>query len=253
MQRIRWPRAQLKPKWRIKRLGKRAAEGVEGNQFVRWDCVERQSAGMPVQIHRHSAGADGRLHGYDDPLVFVARLRIYHGTAGSRTHRSDQSSCRGLALSFWFSCRPHRYSPSPPSPPPSNIAQSTLLYTAPDPSGWTSVGGLGTAAPSAPPVSEDNCCPQTEPEFSLLYSVPVWVCRHLREKKWLYYPFISLRSTNRFLWGGLEQFQVDKNKLTLLLACLQPLNSALLQTEDDTHVCQFMSLTNYVLNQIKWL
>lgn len=110
---------------------------------------------------------------------FCGWLRIYHGTPDSRTHHSDQSSCRHLALSFWFSCRPLQYSPSPPSPPPSNISQSALLYTAPGASGWTSVDGLGRAALSAAPSL--FCCPQTEPEFYLLCLGPVWVWRHLRE------------------------------------------------------------------------
>lgn len=43
---------------------------------------------------------------------------------------------------------------------------------------------------------------------------------------------------------------VDKNTLTLPLAWCQPLNAAVFQTEDDIGANY---VTNYVLNQIKWL
>lgn len=43
---------------------------------------------------------------------------------------------------------------------------------------------------------------------------------------------------------------VDKNTLTLPLAWYQPLNAAVFQTEDDIGANY---VTNYVLNQIKWL
>lgn len=126
---------------------------------VRWMCCGR-CGGKPVcqlilcrRRARHPASPDTpppcwcqrRAAWVWRSFGFCDRPWIYRGTPGSRTRRSDRSSCRHLDPSFWFSCRPRQYSPSPPSPLPSNSAQSAPLYTAPASSGWTFAGGPGTA------------------------------------------------------------------------------------------------------------
>lgn len=51
----------LKPKRRIERFSECGAEGVEVDQCVRADSVERQSAGRPIQIHCYSLRNRGGL------------------------------------------------------------------------------------------------------------------------------------------------------------------------------------------------
>lgn len=203
---------------------------------VRWTCRGR-CGGEPVcrltlcrRRERHPASPDTpppcwcqrRAAWGRRSSRFCDRLWIYRGTPGSRTHRSDRSSCRHLDPSFWFSCRPLQYSPSPPSPLPSNSAQSAPVYTAPAASGWTSAGGPGTAVwPGQLSLFSD---PQIEPACCWQYLGPAWVRRHLEMATDYFFLFVLTIYSN---WKS------DKHTLTLPLTWLQPLESTTFQTEKD--------------------